>query len=75
VAAFGAILLAGVGAAGSGGRAAAILAHADAGGGLARAFRWVFLAAALSLAVALGFLLLMEERPLRDRPADDPTGN
>ena len=35
----------------------------------------LFLAAALSLAVALGFLLLMEERPLRDRPADDPTGN
>jgi EmrB/QacA subfamily drug resistance transporter len=75
VAAFGAILLGSLSAAGSGGRAADILARAGGaeGGGLAFAFHWVFLAAALCLAVALGFLLLMEERPLRDRPADEAT--
>ncbi len=77
VAAFGAILLAGIGVAGPGGRTADILSRAGGGqeAGLAHAFRWVFLAAALCLAAALGFLLLMEERPLRDRPAEEATGD
>jgi hypothetical protein len=32
---------------------------------LATAFRWVFVAASMGLALALAFLLKMEERPLR----------
>jgi hypothetical protein len=32
---------------------------------LATAFQWVFVAASMGLAVALGFLFRMEERPLR----------
>jgi MFS family permease len=77
VAAFGTILLAGIGTTDAGGRAADVLARVGGGEGvdLAHAFRWVFLAAALCLATAVGFLFLMEERPLRDRPAEDATGN
>jgi sugar phosphate permease len=37
------------------------------GGDLAMVFRWVFSAAACSLAVGLACLLVMEERPLRGR--------
>ena len=35
------------------------------GGVLAEAFRWVFAAATLGFALALAFLLRMEERPLK----------
>ncbi|MDB5512536.1 MAG: transporter [Enterovirga sp.] len=45
---------------------------------LAGSFQWVFAAAALGLASALGFFIAMEERPLRDRaraaPAPDGRG-
>ncbi|MGH6942722.1 MAG: hypothetical protein ACREH6_00685, partial [Geminicoccaceae bacterium] len=78
VAAFGAILLSRVGgqelgelrtAAASAGGAAEHLQD------LAAAFGWVFVASAIGLAVALGFLLTMAERPLRGRivkPAGRP---
>ena len=36
---------------------------------LALTFRWVFWAACLGLCLAWTFLILMEERPLRDRRA------
>lgn len=70
VAGFGAILLSGVGLGGGGGRAADMIAGAGTNGGsaLAEAFRWIFGAAACSLAASFGFLFIMEERPLRERP-------
>ena len=37
---------------------------------LAETFRWVFWAASLGLCLAWAFLIVMEERPLRDRRAD-----
>lgn len=72
VAAFGAILLAGVNVSVSGRPPEALMR----GGGveqlaLASAFGWIFAAAATGLAAALFFLALMEERPLRDRSHGD----
>jgi EmrB/QacA subfamily drug resistance transporter len=73
VAAFGAIVIGGAGA----GRPGLTLENLAGAGqdaaALAGTFRWVFLAAAAGLAAALGFLLAMEERPLRGAappPAD-----
>jgi len=74
VAAFGAIVVGG--AAGRPGLTLETLAGAGRdGAALAGTFGWVFLAAAAGLAAALGFLLAMEERPLRGAaapPADAP---
>ncbi len=61
VALFGAIVLGGVGEAGAGTTLEKLAAgHND----LAPAFHWVFIAAALCLAVSFFCLLLVEERPL-----------
>jgi MFS family permease len=60
VAGFGAIVLAGA-PVGRGVPAGAVLAGADAG----EAFRWVFAAAILCIAIALACILALEERPLR----------
>jgi predicted MFS family arabinose efflux permease len=67
VAAFGAIVIGGAGA-GRPGLTLENLAGAGGDAALAGTFRWVFLAAAAGLAAALGFLLAMEERPLRGAP-------
>lgn len=67
VAVFGAIVLGGSGH-GQAGLTFETLASAGQGGpALAGTFRWVFLGAAAGLALALAFLLAMEERPLRGR--------
>ncbi|MGA0596662.1 MDR family MFS transporter [Enterovirga sp. CN4-39] len=67
VAVYGAIVLSGHGA-GSG------LTLETLAGGMApeyvAGFRYVFVAATLGLAASLAFFLMMEERPLRDRPQD-----
>ena len=63
VAAFGAIVLGGGMAQGGVEALAEVARHS--GLDLADAFRWVFAAAALILAIGLVFLILMEERPLR----------
>ena len=70
VAAFGAILLSGVGLGSGGtGRAADMLVkNAADGAALAAVFRWIFVAAAAGIAAAWIFLMIMEERPLRERP-------
>jgi len=69
VAAFGAIVIGG-GAAGRPGLTLESLAGAgQSTAALAGTFGWVFLAAAAGLAAALGFLLAMEERPLRGAAA------
>jgi len=69
VAAFGAIVIGG-GAAGRPGLTLESLAGAgQSTAALAGMFGWVFLAAAAGLAAALGFLLAMEERPLRGAAA------
>lgn len=68
VAIMGAILLAGLGTTvqRGGGTAQAVNAILQTGGAdIADVFRWVFVAGAVFLAVALVGLLLMEERPLR----------
>ena len=72
VAVFGAILLNVAGAAaGRGFAGATSAARAE----IADAFRWIFAAAGFCLALALGFLLALEERPLKDRrPAAAETG-
>ena len=64
VAVFGAIVL------GGGGGRGLTLETLSAGGSpeLAATFRWVFAAAAIGMAAALALFILMEERPLRDRP-------
>jgi EmrB/QacA subfamily drug resistance transporter len=68
VAAFGAILLSGVGLSG-GGRAAELIARGGVDStALAEVFRWIFGAAACCLSASFGFLFIMEERPLRERP-------
>ena len=64
VAGFGAILFGGIGAALHDPEAVKRLATTVAPDPAA-AFRWVFIAAAVVLAVGLAFLLAMEERPLR----------
>lgn len=77
VAVLGAILLAGLGVAPErGGRVISVIETVSAAGGeVAFVFRWVFMAAFAFLALALLFLVLMEERPLRGSvlPADPPT--
>jgi len=77
VAVLGAILLAALGVAPErGGRAISLIQTVGAAGtDVAFVFRWVFLAAFGFLALALFFLILMEERPLRGSvvpPADPP---
>jgi hypothetical protein len=81
VAAMGAILLAGLGAAPDrAGRAVSVVASvsAAAGSDVAFVFRFVFLSAWIFLAIGLIALMLMEERPLRGSivppapPADPP---
>jgi EmrB/QacA subfamily drug resistance transporter len=77
VAVLGAILLAGLGVAPERGGAVSVITSATAAGSssVALTFRWVFLAAFVFLALALLFLILMEERPLRGSvvpPADPP---
>ena len=66
VAAFGAILVAGGAGAGllAEARTSAVAGSADLG----EAFRWVFAAATVGLALSLLSLLFMEERPLRSAP-------
>ena len=67
VAAFGTIVLGGAaGGAAMGHDLESLIRGADAAG-LALTFRWVFVAACVGLLLALGFLALMEERPLRER--------
>jgi len=72
VAVFGAIVLGGV-AANEGVMTLEKLATAH--GNLALAFHWVFIAAAVCLAIAFGCLLAVEERPLHGpvRLAEEPT--
>jgi EmrB/QacA subfamily drug resistance transporter len=74
VAAMGAIVLAGFGAAPQRGMgsAAVVAAVSAAGGDLSYVFRWVFVAGFVFLLLALITLLLMEERPLRGRGEDVP---
>jgi len=67
VAAFGAILLGGIGADELAALRTEPAAAAGAPPGLAGIFGWVFAAAALGLAAAAGCLLTMAERPLRGR--------
>ncbi len=69
VAAFGTIVLGGAaGGAAAGHDMESLIRGADADH-LAGVFRWVFSAACLGLCLAWAFLILMEERPLRDRRA------
>lgn len=69
VAAFGTIVLGGTGGdAAAGHDMESLIRGADATH-LALTFRWVFWAACLGLCLAWLFLILMEERPLRDRRA------
>jgi EmrB/QacA subfamily drug resistance transporter len=68
VAVFGAIVLSGAGAAGRSLSFESITVAAGAAD-LARAFRWVFAAALAGFALALLFLILMEEKPLRGSAA------
>jgi hypothetical protein len=63
VALYGAILFGGAGAGTHGITLEALAGHGT--GTLAEHFRWVFAAAAVSLAFAVGLLVMMEERPLR----------
>ena len=67
VALFGVIVLGGAAAAGSALTRGGVIA-AD-GAALAGSFRWVFLASLVGLALALAFLIAMEERPLRSSTA------
>lgn len=67
VALFGVIVLGGAAAAGSALTRGGVIA-ADAAA-LAGSFRWVFLASLVGLALALAFLVAMEERPLRSSTA------
>ena len=71
VAIMGAIVLAGFGAAPQRGAGTAKLVAAASGlhGDLSTVFSWVFVAAAVSLALGLVSLVMMEERPLRGSPA------
>lgn len=71
VAVFGAVLLSGGVAGGLHGPAAGAPLPA-AGGPVLEAFRWMFAAASLSVAVAILFLLRMDELPLRARSASAP---
>ncbi|MBN9060737.1 MAG: MFS transporter, partial [Rhizobiales bacterium] len=76
VAAFGAIFLAGLGAisGGEGGSVEAkIAAAAGAGISLAGAFRGVFIAATICIAISLALLAIMEERPLRSTRGPAPS--
>jgi hypothetical protein len=70
VALYGAILFGGL-RAGQGGVTLEALAGGDAAT-LAGHFRWVFAAAALSLALSFVLLAMMEERPLRTAVATVP---
>ena len=72
VAAFGAILLGGIGAEGLTALRAAPTAAAAAPPGLDSAFGWLFAAAALGLVAAVLCLLTMAERPLRGRISGPP---
>jgi EmrB/QacA subfamily drug resistance transporter len=72
VAAFGTILLSGIGAEGLTALRAAPTAATVALPALAGAFGWLFAAAALGLAAAGGCLLAMAERPLRGRISEPP---
>jgi hypothetical protein len=74
VAAFGAILLGGIGADQLEVLRTAPAAAAAPPPGLAGAFGWVFAAAALGLVAAVGCLLTMAERPLRGRMPVPATG-
>jgi EmrB/QacA subfamily drug resistance transporter len=68
VAVFGAILLGGTGLSGQGTSLESLSeAAARSGVDLGQVFRWVFAAALVGFALSLGFLLAMEERPLRGR--------
>lgn len=71
VAVLGAIVLAGLGATPERGSGVSLLAATvnAAGPDVAHAFRWVFFAALVFMAISLVALLLMEERPLRGAPA------
>jgi MFS family permease len=68
VAVFGAIVLSGQ----QSGRGVTLetLANAGASPELLSTFRYVFAAATAGLVASLAFFILMEERPLRDRPAE-----
>lgn len=75
VAAFGAILLGGMGVGSGEGRVAELVArHAANADAMGFAFRFVFAAAAVALAAGLAFLAAMEERPLRERPFGESAG-
>lgn len=65
VAVFGAILLGLSGLNGAANFESLSQVAAQSGVDLAQVFRYIFIAAALGFALALGFLLAMEERPLR----------
>jgi EmrB/QacA subfamily drug resistance transporter len=71
VAVYGAIVL-GSGAVGRGQAltAESVATHIGQNVALARPFRWVFLAAAAGLAVALAWLAVMEERPFAQLPRE-----
>jgi MFS family permease len=67
VAAFGAIVLGALGNAGDAAALEMLAGHNRAGTDFAATFRWVFVAAAVFLAVACLAMMAVEERPLRGR--------
>jgi MFS family permease len=67
VAAFGAIVLGALGNAGDAAALDMLAGHNRAGVDFAATFRWVFVAAAVFLAVACLAMMAVEERPLRGR--------
>jgi EmrB/QacA subfamily drug resistance transporter len=75
VAGFGTILITVAGLAGGRPSDLVTRAAAEQQAALVSAFAWVFAAAAFGLAAAFFFLLLMEQRPLGDRPHGDRAGD
>jgi EmrB/QacA subfamily drug resistance transporter len=67
VAAFGAIVLGALGNAGDAAALETLAGHNRAGVDFASTFRWVFIAAAVFLAIACLAMMAVEERPLRGR--------
>jgi MFS family permease len=67
VAAFSAIVLGALGAAGDAAAVETLAGASRAGGDFAATFRWVFVAAAVFLAIACLAMMAVEERPLRGR--------
>jgi EmrB/QacA subfamily drug resistance transporter len=72
---FGAIVLGGAAAGSEAATHETLRSVLAAGPALAEIFRWVFLAALVGFALALAFLIAMEERPLRSSAAEPDTAS